>query len=57
MGDRLMKSLESRASLGLTQGGEVGIDDGGVQGLVAEVGADLSETDAFFEQMRGVGMA
>ena len=52
-----MEDLESGASLGLTQGGEVGINDGGVEGLVTQILADLTQTDAFFQEMGGVGVS
>ncbi len=39
----------------LAHGGQMQIDCGRLDGRVAEVGTEESQTDARFEQMRGVG--
>src|SRR5215468_6641865 len=33
------------------------VDDGGVEGIVSEVNTDLTQRDAFLEQMRGIAVA
>jgi hypothetical protein len=55
-GNRSVKSLERGAGLGFADGGEVSVDDGGIEGLVTEVLADLKQADPFFQEMCGVGM-
>lgn len=51
-----MEGLQDGAGAGLTDGGQMRVDDGRVEGLVPEVLTDLAQGDAFFEQVGGVGM-
>ena len=52
-----MEDLQCGPGLGLAHGREVGVNDGGIQRLMAQVLADQAQADAFLKQMRGVGMA
>jgi len=48
------EGVESFLVLGLTEAGQVGIDDGGGGAFVAEVDLNLSEVFALFEQVGGI---
>ena len=52
-----MEDLQGGPGLGLADGGQVRVDDGGVQRLVTQVLADLAQADAFLQQMGGVAVA
>jgi hypothetical protein len=43
--------------LGLTEGGQVSIDDGGRGAVMAQVDLELAEVFALLQEMRGIGMA
>jgi hypothetical protein len=51
-----MEDLQCGPSLGLAHGREVGVNDGCIQRLMAEVLADQAQADAFLKQMGGVRM-
>ena len=56
-GERLVEFVQNDLGARFADVGQMRIDDGGVEGLVTEILADLAQGDALFQEVRGVRMA
>src|SRR2546426_3809064 len=54
---RLVKGRQRRLRTGLAQGRQMGVDGRGVQRLVAQIAADLTQRHSLFQEVSGVAMA
>src|ERR1039458_1380138 len=52
-----VESVQSQLGAGFADVGQVGIEDGGVEGLVPQIGADLAQGNAFLQEVGGVAVA
>ena len=48
---------ERNLGAGLADGRQVGVNDGGIQGVVSQVMADLAQGNPFFKEVGGVAVA
>src|SRR5207245_10689188 len=53
----LVKCGQGGLGAGFADGGEMGVDDRGVEGLVSQVLADLAQRDTFLQQVCRVAVA
>jgi hypothetical protein len=52
-----VEGIQSRLGASFADVGQVGIEDGGVEGLVAQIGADLAQRNAFLQEVSGIAVA
>ena len=54
--ESLVEGGQGHLGARLADVGQVGVDDGGVERLVTQVGADLAQGDAFLQEVGGKGV-
>ena len=53
----MVEFVQGYLGAGLADVGQMGVDDGGVEGFVTEIGADLAQRDAFLQEVGGIAVA
>jgi len=52
-----VQGVEGDLGAGFADVGQVGIEDGGVERLVPQIGADLAQGNAFLQEVGGVAVS
>ena len=52
----LVQDVEGYLGAGFADVGQMGIEDGGVEGLVPQIGADLAQGNTFLQEVGGVAV-